>query len=296
MTVASANRHDSEPAMRVDRDVLVVGAGHHRGVQSEPARADRMDRRLQRDPVHFLQDAGRTRPHPQGLRHHGRGRCDSHRRRIQDAHNLVRNLAAARRVDGTEVVDRLLRSYEAERRPVAQALVRATAWATGLPTAGDSARRRFGGVAPLALAPLALARSAVQARLGPAVGMLENAYPPGPLTAAAPPSGGRVPTNPALRDGGGLYQGLEPLGHTLMVRQRPGGLHPDPDDPLLDSVPLVVVPDDALAEPVRDLPRVALIRPVHYLAFAGDTVDEIGLWVRWRMDLIPLSCPKGRRG
>lgn len=290
MTVASANRHDSEPAVRVDRDVLVVDAGHHRGVRSEPARADRTDRRLQRDPVPVLQDAGRTRPHPRGLLHHGRGRCDSRRRRIQDAHNLLRNLAAARRGDDTEAVDRLLRGYEAKRRPVAQALVRATAWATRLLTAGDSARRLLGGVTPLTLA-----HPAVQARLGPAVGMLENAYPPGPLTAAPPPSGGRV-SNPALRDGGRLYQGLEPLGHTLMVRQRPGGLHPDPDDPLLDSVPLVAVPDDALAEPVQDLPRVALIRPVRYLAAAGDTVDEIGLWVRWRMDLIPLSCPKGRRG
>ncbi|HEX5993925.1 MAG TPA: FAD-dependent monooxygenase [Jiangellales bacterium] len=208
---------------------------------------------------------------------------------VQDAHNLLWKLAAARRMGDDAAVDRLLRSYEAERRPIAQAMVHATARVTRLLTAGAAARRILGVVAPLILA-----RPTVQLRFGRGVGMLENAYPRGPLVAAAPPGGRRMP-NPVLRHGGRLYERLDPLGHTLVVRRRLGEPHPDPDDPIPDGVPHVVLPDDALGEPVRDLPRVTLVRPDRYVAAAGGSVDEVWPRARRQKGSMPIPRTKGQR-
>lgn len=208
---------------------------------------------------------------------------------VQDVHNLLWKLAAAGRSNDRAAVDRLLDSYQAERRPIAKAMVLATARVTRLLTAGRSARRMLG-----VIAPRVFARPAVQARLGRGVGMLENAYDSGPLVAPAASCSGRRMPNPALRDGGRLYQRLDRGGHTLVVRQRPGEPDPAIDAPGLAGVPLVVLPHDALAEPAADLPPVTLVRPDRYVAVAGNSVDEVYSWARRHSGLMPFSGTKGQ--
>ncbi|HEX6967289.1 MAG TPA: FAD-dependent monooxygenase [Micromonosporaceae bacterium] len=206
---------------------------------------------------------------------------------VQDVHNLLWKIAAVRRSGESPSGQRLLDSYEAERRPVAQAMVRATARATGLLTTRGSARRVLGAVVPLILG-----RPGVQARLGRGVGMLEIAYRGGPLAAADTLAGKRMP-NPRLRDGGRLHRRLDPLVHTWVVHRRPGGPALDPDDPRLAGLPVVQLPDAAFAEPVRGLPRVTLVRPDRYVAAAGNTVEDVWARVRQQADLFAFPRGKG---
>ena len=208
---------------------------------------------------------------------------------VQDVHNLLWKLAIARRT-GASAVEGLLDSYEAERRPVARAMVRGTATVTRLLTARNDSARRVLGV----LAPRVLGRSFVQARLGRGVGMLEIAYPDSPLVALAAGGvgvGRRMP-NPRLRAGGRLHQRLDPFGHTWVLQGRPGEVAPDPNDPWLAGLPLVFLPDGSLDEHPRDLARVVLVRPDRYVAAAGDTAEAVWSSAQKQVHPYPFLRPK----
>lgn len=194
---------------------------------------------------------------------------------VQDAHNLLWKLAAARRM-GTAQADALLDSYEAERRQVAHAMVRGTARATSALTTRKGIPRALLGI----VAPTVLARPSVQARFGRGVGMLDIAYPGGPSgpgAARSPFAPGRRMPNPRLRSGERLYQHLTPLGFSWVVRGRPGDAHPHNGDPRWAGIPLAFLPDHELA----DLPGLAesapvvLVRPDRYIAAVGQTPGAI---------------------
>lgn len=191
---------------------------------------------------------------------------------VQDAHNLLWKLGVSRRreVLGTE---ELLDSYEAERRPVAQAMVRGTARATGALTARSGLLRALLGP----VAPRILSRPAVQARLGRAVGMLEIAYPVSPLAnpAIASARAGRRMPNPELRTGGRLYQKLDPGHYTWVVRQRHGEAFPHPSAPTWGGLPVVFLGDGSLVDGSGPLPPVVLVRPDRYVAGSGDSVESV---------------------
>lgn len=190
---------------------------------------------------------------------------------VQDAHNLLWKLAAVQRLDPVRA-ERLLDSYEAERRTVGQAMVRGTALATGALTTRNAMVRTLLGVA----APRVIARPAVRARLGRPVGMLEVAYGrrarPGlrPGTAGV---GRRMP-NPMLRTGERLYRRLDRTGYTWVVWGQPGQAPPDPDEPRWHGLPTVFLTDQDLAEPPRlripEPDRVVLVRPDRYIAAVED--------------------------
>ncbi|EST18462.1 FAD-dependent monooxygenase [Streptomyces roseochromogenus] len=191
---------------------------------------------------------------------------------VQDAHNLLWKLAAARHMQ-PGLADSLLDSYEAERRPVAHSMVRQTARATSALTTRTPALRHLLAT----LAPHLLTRPATQARLGRGVGMLDIGYPNSPLANAAPMSPGaglRMP-NLALRAGGRLHQRLNPLGHTWIVHGRPGSTASDPSDPWWAGLPVVFLPDDQLTEPLTGLARVTLVRPDGYIAATGAIAEAV---------------------
>ncbi|MGW7408187.1 FAD-dependent monooxygenase [Streptomyces sp. NPDC054833] len=191
---------------------------------------------------------------------------------VQDAHNLLWKLAAARRM-GPAQADVLLDSYEAERRPVAQAMVRSTARATSVLTTRKGIPRALLGL----VAPTALARPSVQARFGRGVGMLDIAYrsDSSPLGAARGPlTAGRRMPNPRIGSGERLYQRLSPLGLSWVVRGRPGETHPHHSDPRWAGIPVHFLPDHEL----MDLPELTttapavLVRPDRYIAAVGQNL------------------------
>lgn len=201
---------------------------------------------------------------------------------VQDAHNLLWKLGLARRMD-VEAAGQLLDSYEAERRPIGQAMVRGTARVTRILTARGSLLRTVVG----AVAPAVIRRATVQARLGRNVGMLGIAYPDSPIVpaAAVPAGAGRRMPNPEMRAGGRLYERLDRTGHTWVVRGAAGETTPDPDHPRWNGLPLVHVTDDATLRHVDGVARVALVRPDRYIAAAGDTPEAV--WSRVDGRLIP---------
>ncbi|HEX5597983.1 MAG TPA: FAD-dependent monooxygenase [Micromonosporaceae bacterium] len=204
---------------------------------------------------------------------------------VQDVHNLLWKLAIARRTDGS--ADDLLDSYEAERRPVARAMVAATARVTRLLTARNSATRRLFGL----VAPRVLGRPAIQARLGRGVGMLDIGYPDSPLVGPAAGAGRRL-ANPTLRTGGRLHQRLDPLGYTWVIQGCPDDVAPNPEDPGLAGLPLVFLPPGSFGEPAPDLARVVLVRPDRYVAAAGDTAEAVWSQVEQQLHLAPFLRPK----
>lgn len=201
---------------------------------------------------------------------------------VQDAHNLLWKLGIARWMDA-DAAERLLDSYEAERRPVGRAMVRGTARVTRILTTRGSLIRTVVG----AIAPGVIRRSAVQARLGRSVGMLEISYPHSPIVpaTAVPAGAGRRMPNPQLRSGGRLYERLDRTGHTWVVRGPAGETAPDPNHPRWNGLPLVHVTDDALLRDVDGVAQVALVRPDRYIAAAGDTPESV--WSQVDGRLIP---------
>lgn len=190
---------------------------------------------------------------------------------VQDAHNLVWKLAQARQLDPA-AADALLDTYEAERRAVAADMVDGVARITGLVTRQTGLVRRV----LRSVAPLVLARPKVQARLSRAVGMLEVAYAHGGLVPASSPNAGLRMDNPALRDGGRLYDRLDPGGYTWVVWTRPGEVPPDADDSAWCGLPVVHVPvGDVLGEsPLQHSDPVVLVRPDRYIAITGASVVD----------------------
>lgn len=190
---------------------------------------------------------------------------------VQDTHNLLWKLASAQNLDAG-AAEALLDSYEAERRPVAAAMVRGTARVTGALTRQSNATRVLVGLA----APRILRRRAVQARFGRQVGMLEVSYRRGSRklgTSVAP--GDRMP-NPRLRTGGHLHQCLDPISHTWVIWGRPAEPAPDSHDPRWRGLPIVFLTDEALAEAVASVPAVVtLVRPDRIVAAAGESADAV---------------------
>lgn len=194
---------------------------------------------------------------------------------VQDAHNLLWKLAAARRT-GAARSDALLDSYEAERRPVAHAMVRGTARATSWLTTRKGVPRALLGM----VAPTVLARPSVQARFGRGVGMLDIAYRAGsrgPGAARGLFAAGRRLPNPPVGGGGRLHQQLAPLGFSWVVRGRPGETHPHDGDPAWAGIPAFFLPDHDATDPPSpgESAPVVLVRPDGYIAAVGETPGSV---------------------
>lgn len=188
---------------------------------------------------------------------------------VQDAHNLMWKIAAAGRTG--DATDGLLDSYESERRPVARAMVRGTARATGALTTRNGLLRALLGV----VAPTALRRPSVQGRFGRGVGMLDIAYAgdgPGDGGERAPFAVGHRLPNPRTSDGARLHQRLAPDGFTWVVRGRAGEGHPGPGDPGWSGIPVVFLPEAPAPE---GQPAVVLVRPDRHIAATGRTVASV---------------------
>ncbi|HSO91652.1 MAG TPA: FAD-dependent monooxygenase [Arthrobacter sp.] len=192
---------------------------------------------------------------------------------VQDAHNLLWKLAAVDRLDSPEAAERLLDSYEAERRDTARSMVTGVARVTtALTTRRSSIRRVLGR-----LAPWILARPGIQAKLGRTTGMLDLSYSSGSLT-IAPGAGQRLP-NPELPDGGRLYDKLSPTGWSWVVWGRHGETPPTPEAPRWHGIPVVFLADGFPAPakaPMPDGNRIALVRPDRYIAARGTSPESIG--------------------
>lgn len=163
---------------------------------------------------------------------------------VQDAHNLLWKLAAVRNAS-SDATEALLDSYDAERRPVAEKMVAATARATGLLTRRSGTLRRLLG----RLAPLVLARPRVRARLGRGVGMLEVAYRRGPALGRGSWAGRRMP-NPLLSTGGRLHERLDPLHPTWVIHGPAVPAMPASDVSGWRRFPVLYLPAEELPDPV----------------------------------------------
>ena len=189
---------------------------------------------------------------------------------VQDAHNLLWKLAMAD-CSGSHA-EKLLDSYEAERRHTARSMVTGVARVTAALTTRRSVIRRVLG----RVAPWILSRPTVQAKLGRTAGMLELAYSNGSLATAAG-AGGRL-ANPELRAGGRLYGKLSPAGWSWVVWGRSGQTSPDPEAACWCGIPVVFLPDRTQTQTAGQIPdstRVMLVRPDRYVAGAGPTPESI---------------------
>lgn len=192
---------------------------------------------------------------------------------VQDAHNLLWKLAMVDRLDSPEAAEKLLDSYEAERRETARSMVTGVTRVTAALTTRRSLTRRVIGL----LAPWILARPAVQARLGRTAGMLELAYSSGSLATAA--GAGRRLENPKLPGGGRLYDELSRAGWSWVVWGRPGETPPNLEAPRWCGIPVVFLPDKLLTQATPNMPdgkRVVLVRPDRYVAGSGPSPETVG--------------------
>ncbi|MFE9098647.1 FAD-dependent monooxygenase [Streptomyces sp. NPDC007264] len=204
---------------------------------------------------------------------------------VQEAHNLAWKLAAAERLEPGPATG-ILDSYEAERRPVAQAMVKGTARATGVLTTTNPVLHR----AVRAVAPHVIARRRVQARLGRGVGMLDIGYRDGPLarTTTSRAAGRRLP-NPRLALGGRLHERLSGNGYTWIVTGRADERAPDAAAAEWGEIPMVYLDHQALAEPLHGLDRVTLVRPDGHVAATAATADAVRAQLPVPAHPLPLS-------
>lgn len=202
---------------------------------------------------------------------------------VQDAHDLVWKLAEVDRAPSPAAAEALLDSYEAERHAAGSRMVETVARMTALLTTRNGAIRRVLG----RITPRVLALPRVQARIGRSTGMLEAAYPDGPLT-AGPGAGRRLP-NPKLADGRRLHSRLPGIGWSWLVRTRAGDVVPDPEDPRWRGLSVIVVHDGEVLEPGSSAPaddaRVVLVRPDRVVAGTGADPEQI----RTRLDGLSTS-------
>ena len=141
---------------------------------------------------------------------------------VQDAHNLLWKLAHLRDAPAADA-DCWLDSYEAERRPVAAAMVAGTTKATRVLTA----RHPLANAVLGAVAHRALRTRLVANRLGRGVGMLELGYAGSPLLGEGRRRGGAAPgrriPNVVLAGGRRLHDLLDRRRHTLLRIGGEGG-------------------------------------------------------------------------
>ena len=152
-------------------------------------------------------------------------------------------------------------------------MVETVARMTALLTTRNTAIRRVLG----RVAPRVLAIRRVQARLGRATGMLEVAYPDGPLSAG--PGAGRRLANPRLADGRRLSARLPQTGWCWVVWQRADEPAPDVEDARWRGLPVIVVRDDEVLEPGPSArsadARVVLVRPDRVVAGTGAEPQQL---------------------
>lgn len=129
---------------------------------------------------------------------------------IQDAHALAWRLALAMR--GQPRHERLLDSYEAERRAIAAAMVRTTGLATRVMTLRCGLLRALRG----RIARFALGLARVRRKLGRPMGMLELASPRSPIVIAGPAAVGRRLPDPEV-GGVRLCERLDRCRHSVVV-------------------------------------------------------------------------------
>ncbi|HEV7422052.1 MAG TPA: FAD-dependent oxidoreductase [Mycobacterium sp.] len=196
---------------------------------------------------------------------------------IQDMINLGWKLAMVLR--GCAHPD-LLDTYQSDRLPVIRQLVAMT----------ERATRVFNSTNPLAhallvrLAPLVLARSAVQDKAAPRLGQIASSYRGRPITKGAGRigrlrAGDRVPDVHLAE--GRLYDLLDPCTVTLFVMADPGGAAPAYCE--WSPVP-IAVRHIAVSTELGSAPGWLLVRPDGYLAAAGvpEEGNRLGRWLdRW---------------
>ncbi len=192
---------------------------------------------------------------------------------VQDAHNLLWKLAMVDSMESAATAEKLLNSYEQERRPTAQNMITGVALVTAaLTTRRTSIRRALGR-----LSPWILARPSIQAKLGRTAGMLELANSSGSLATAT--GAGQRMANPQLPDGGRLYDELPKAGWAWVVWGRHGETPPVLDDARWCGISVICLPDKVRTQPASSIPdgkRVLLVRPDRYVAGSGWSPEAVG--------------------
>ena len=185
---------------------------------------------------------------------------------VQDAHALLWRIALVER--GAPSHDALLDSYEAERRKVAQSMVKNTTRATGLVTLHRGVLATLRGF----VARQALKAKAVQNQMGRSVGMLELAYEDSPVVSKGPRGsvgpGGRLP-NPELGDDR-LHDRLDPRRHTVLVLDPAGATLAA--DIRQAGIPVVEVDDPSLREALGGA-ALAVVRPDRIVAVTTPSLE-----------------------
>ncbi|MDO5710456.1 MAG: FAD-dependent monooxygenase [Micrococcales bacterium] len=188
---------------------------------------------------------------------------------VQDAHNVIWKIAQARHLSPQRAED-LLNSYESERRGTAVPMVRGVARTTTILTCRRWLVRRVVGW----LAPRALRRPRIQARLGRGVGMLNLSYAGKSRRAGTLTNGlkmGRRMPNPELSDKGRLFDRMHSIGYHWVVLADSDAPIPDPSAAHWRGVPVVFLKRTDIRDP-KGYPRhskVVLVRPDGYIAAVG---------------------------
>lgn len=133
------------------------------------------------------------------------------------------------------------------------------------------------------ISPLILSRLFVQAKLARGVGMLNLSYSKrAMLHGSEELSAGRRLPNPALRDGGRLYDRMNDSGFSWVVFGSGSDVF-DPDDPRWSGLPIVVLTNADLAERggKNAKNRVVLVRPDRYIAAVGATPESLVSALPW---------------
>ncbi len=165
---------------------------------------------------------------------------------VQDAHNLIWKLAAARALGDNPHGRWLLGTYGVERMQVAEEMVGSVDRATRILTGRTGLVRRAVG----AVMPRTLPRLPVRQAFGRRLAGLELAY-------EGEAAGRRLPNHPTA-DGSGVLAHLDPRGFTWVLNGA--------DEPF-DARGLPVIH-------VGDGPAVTLVRPDGYVAATGDSAEE----------------------
>ncbi len=202
---------------------------------------------------------------------------------VQDAHNLVWRLAESRYAT-PERAEELLDGYETERRTTAAAMVGGVARMTAMMTSSLHVARHI----RTTISPVILSKPFVQAKLARGVGMLNLSYSKRAILSSsdALSPGNRLP-NPALRDGGRLYDRVDDSGFSWVVLV--GSTHGldgfDPDAPHWAGLPVAILPESdlvdlagaRLTERSRKMGknRVILVRPDRYIAAVGSNPESL---------------------